>query len=135
MRRTVLLLIASALLAAGCGGEGQDAAAPPAAASSFAPAAKAAVRDVTSGDALLLDVRTDAEHRAGHAPEATHLPLARIQDGARPDVPKDRRIYVYCRTGRRAAVAADLLRKDGFTDVTNIGGLADWKKAGGAVSG
>ena len=134
MRRTVVLLVALALV--GCGGEDRDVAAPPAAASSsYATAAKAAVRDVEDGDALLLDVRTDAEHKAGHAPGVTHLPLARVEDGARPDVPKDRAIYVYCRTGRRAAIAVDLLRKDGFTDVTNIGGLKDWEKAGGAVSG
>ena len=99
----------------------------------FASAAEQAVRGVADDDAVLLDVRTAEEFAAGHAPEAIHLPLARIEAGERPDVAKGQAIYVYCRTGRRAAEAIDLLRDAGFTDLTNIGGLADWERAGGDV--
>ena len=126
------LPIAVALLAlAGCGG-GDDAQRP-AATTQFASVAAQAVRDVGADDAVLLDVRTDEEFAAGHAPGAVHLPLARIEAGERPDIGKDRKVYVYCRTGRRAAVAVEILREDGFSDLTNIGGLGDWERAGGDV--
>ena len=139
MRRIALTLLATAALA-GCGDDEapeRAAEAPPAAAQSesrYAEVAADAVREVEAGDAVLVDVRTAEEHAEGHAPEAVHLPLADIEAGERPDVAKDEPIFVYCRTGRRAQIAVDLLRRDGWTDVTNIGGLTDWQGAGGAVS-
>ncbi len=124
----MLLVLALAVLALGAAGCGADERPRPA---GFAAAASAAVRD---DDAVVLDVRTDEEHAAGHAPRAIHLPLAEIERGARPDVPKETKLFVYCRTGRRAGVAARILREAGFTDVTNIGGLRDWERAGGDVA-
>ena len=123
----IVSLLATALALAACGA---DERARPA---GFAPAAAAAVRDVGARDAVLLDVRTKGEVAAGRARRAVHLPLAEIERGARPDVAKDARIYVYCRTGRRAAVAVRILHDSGFTRVTNIGGLRDWRRAGGGV--
>ena len=130
--RIAALLLATATLVAGCGDEASPKAAP--AASSFAAAAERAVAEAGAGDAALLDVRTDEEVAAGRAAGAEHLPLARIEAGERPDLARDATIYVYCRTGRRAAVAVRELRADGYTDVTNIGGLADWERAGGRVT-
>ena len=130
--RVAALLFAVAALVAGCGDEAAPKAAP--ASSSFAAAAERAVAEVGAGDAVLLDVRTDEEVAAGRAPGAVHLPLARIEAGARPALARDAAIHVYCRTGRRAAVAVRALRADGYTDVTNIGGLADWERAGGRVT-
>jgi rhodanese-related sulfurtransferase len=135
----VAALLAAAMMAGlqGCGGaEERDAQARGAAAereSPYASAAARAVRDVRSGDAVLLDVRTPEEFEAGHAADVVHLPLQRLKAGERPDVPMDAKLYVYCRTGRRAAEAAALLRRAGYRDVTNIGGLSDWRAAGGAT--
>jgi rhodanese-related sulfurtransferase len=126
MRALLALLAAALLLVAGCGGDDEP---PEPRAASGSPA----VRAVAAGDATLLDVRTDEEWEAGHAAGAIHLPLADIQAGARPDVPKDAALYVYCRTGRRAGEAVQILERDGWTDVTNVGGLDDWERAGGAV--
>ena len=131
-------LLAAAMMAGlqGCGGEERDAQARGATAereSRYASAATRAVRDVRSGGAVLLDVRTRGEFDAGHAADVVHLPLQRLKAGERPDVPIDAKLYVYCRTGRRAAEAAALLRKAGYRDVTNIGGLSDWRAAGGAT--
>ena len=131
LRLGLLLCVALLALAlAGCGGDDAEG---PAATTQFASAATQAVRDVGADEAVLLDVRTDEEFAAGHAPGAIHLPLDRIEAGERPDIAKDRTVYVYCRTGRRAAVAIEILREDGFSDLTNIGGLADWERAGGDV--
>lgn len=129
MRSSWLLVVLAVLAVAGCGGD--DGAG--AGTSEFAAAAERAVRDVGAGDAALLDVRTDEEVGEGRAAGARHLPLARIEAGERPDLAKDRRLYVYCATGRRAAIAVRILRGDGYSDVTNIGGLADWERAGGDV--
>lgn len=129
--RPVLLALALILATAfaGCGGSDEQPRS-----DGFAAAATTAVRDVREPGAALLDVRTRAEVAEGKAPGAIHLPLARIEKGARPDVAKDARIYVYCRTGRRAGTAVKILREAGFKDVTNIGGLRDWERAGGDVA-
>ncbi len=40
---------------------------------------------------------------------------------------KDRPIVVYCRSGRRSAIAAETLTAMGFTDVSDFGGIDNWK--------
>lgn len=120
MRRVALLLAALSLLAAGCGGDDPT-------------AAERAVDAVRAGDAVLLDVRSDREFAAGHAADVRHLDHADVLDGARPKLARDATIYVYCRSGRRAAEVERILERDGWTDVTSIGGLRDWQAAGGAV--
>ena len=123
---------------AGCGGDEapqREAAGAVEARTSFAPAAERAVQAVEAGRAEVLDVRTDGERAAGHAEGSEHLPLAAIEAGEVPGVAKDAKLFVYCRTGRRAAEAVKLLRDAGYEDVTNIGGLADWDRAGGARAG
>ena len=118
-RRVLLLLFAiAAITVTACGGDDTD----------------PRVRAVEDGEATLVDVRTEGEWNDGHARDAIHLPLDDVKDGARPDVAKDRPILVYCRTGRRAAEAAEILERDGFTDVRNIGGLDDWERAGGRLA-
>lgn len=96
--------------------------------------ASAAVPAVKAGTATLIDVRTRKEWNAEHARRATLLPLDDIQAGAVPQDDVNATIYVYCRSGRRAETAVQVLRAAGFTNVTNIGGLADWKAAGGKTT-
>jgi hydroxyacylglutathione hydrolase len=46
------------------------------------------------------------------------------------DLPRDRPILVYCAGGYRSSIAASLLQRHGFADVTEIaGGLAAWEAA------
>ena len=69
-------------------------------------------REVTADDArrlvaegaLLLDVREDDEWQAGHAPEATHLPMSRIS-GSVSQLPRDRLIVCVCHVGARSAAS------------------------------
>ena len=81
----------------------------------------------------VLDVRTDAEYREGHVPGATLLPLADL--GARMnEVPKDRPVYVICRSGNRSAQASAQLVKAGYRQVFNVdGGMNAWTTAGYSV--
>ncbi|GGS01271.1 rhodanese-like domain-containing protein [Deinococcus sedimenti] len=78
----------------------------------------------------VLDVRTDAEYREGHVPGAALLPLADL--GTRMnEVPKDRPVYVICRSGNRSAQASAQLVKAGYTRVFNVdGGMNAWTSAG-----
>lgn len=75
---------------------------------------------------LIIDVRTEAEWNAGHIEGAILIPYESI--GARIEaVTKDRskRIYVYCRSGRRSKIAKESLEKLGYRDVVNLGSLED----------
>ena len=94
---------------------------------------QSAVELVRQGKAVLLDVRTDDEWKAGHAVGAVHFELARLQRGELPSIPKDAVVYVYCRSGGRAAQAKTILEQRGYANVTNLGGLANWQALGGAV--
>lgn len=77
---------------------------------------------------ILLDVRTQAEYDGGHIPGAVCLPVETFGDGELtvllPD--KQAEIFVYCRSGRRSAQAARLLTDQGYTAVTDFGGILDW---------
>jgi hydroxyacylglutathione hydrolase len=66
--------------------------------------------------ATILDVRTTMEYEAGHIEGALSIPYTRLR--ARLDeVPRDRRIFVHCGTGRRAGLAASYLQSEGLDAV------------------
>ena len=79
---------------------------------------------------LVIDVRTEAEWNNGHVEGAILIPYdvigKRIEAVAKD---KTKRIYVYCRTGRRSQIAKDSLEKLGYKDVKNLGSLEDASKA------
>ncbi len=89
--------------------------------------------DLTAG-ASLLDVRTKEEYEDGHFEGATLFPLQDIESGRLPDVAKDTTIYVYCRSGNRSSQASQLLKKAGYTNIVDLGGLSDVQKIGGDLS-
>lgn len=72
---------------------------------------------------LQIDVRTPDEYNTGHYPNALNHELDLMMQGNFPDVPKDTEIQVYCGSGSRAEMAKQLMVKNGFTDVINIGGF------------
>ena len=87
-------------------------------------------------DALVVDIREPNEYREGAIAGAIHVPRGmidlladheyierdvRLQDRSRP-------ILLYCRSGLRSVLAADVLQRMGFTDVVSMaGGITDWK--------
>ena len=82
------------------------------------------------GDAILLDVRTEAEWNEEHALGAIHIPIDQIESDYKLKLNPDLPIYIYCGSGKRAGVAKTFLDESGYSSI-NIGGLSDWKKAGG----
>ena len=78
---------------------------------------------------LVLDVRTEQEWRAGHLEGAILIPHDRIGQGIAAVAPdKKGRIYLYCRTGRRTALAFDVLKKAGYEDLVNLGTMENASK-------
>ena len=79
------------------------------------------------GEAVLIDVREPDEWAAGHAPEATHLPLG----GVNPDaVPSGTTVIAVCRSGNRSGRAAELLAAAGIPVHNLAGGMTAWAAAG-----
>ena len=81
----------------------------------------------------IIDVRTPAEYAEGHVEGAKLIPVDELADRL-AEVPKDRQLYVYCRSGKRSARAATLLASQGFEKVENVlGGILAWQAAGHPV--
>lgn len=76
----------------------------------------------------LLDVRQDWEYAEGHMPGARLLPLADLPDRL-GEVPKDRPVLAYCRSGKRSAAASGLLAGEGFDVLNILGGMTAWEGA------
>ena len=74
---------------------------------------------------FLLDVREEYEYQDGHIKGAINLPLREILE-KKDTLPKDKDIYVYCRSGHRSADAVNFLKSLGFEKIHNIeGGFID----------
>lgn len=79
---------------------------------------------------LLLDVRTAAEFAEGRVPGAINIPVQELE-ARLAELPRDRELVVYCRSGRRAATASALLREHGYTQVREMeGSLLAWREKG-----
>jgi len=87
------------------------------------------------GDALtIIDVRTPAEFAAGHLEGAVNADVEGGQFSAFiADLDKSAPYVVYCQSGRRAGIAAQAMVDAGFTEVYDLGGIADLQAAGYSV--
>lgn len=79
------------------------------------------VENLVKNKEFLLDVREDYEYQDGHIKGAVNLPLREILE-KKDTLPKDKDIYVYCRSGHRSADAVNFLKSLGFEKVHNIEG-------------
>ncbi|BCS54360.1 rhodanese-like domain-containing protein [Geobacter sp. SVR] len=76
---------------------------------------------VAAPQTVVIDVRTEAEWKAGHLEGAVLIPHDRIEQGITGVAPdKKTRIYLYCRTGRRTGLALEALKKAGYQDLVNL---------------
>lgn len=88
--------------------------------------------DVAAG-AKFYDVRTPEEYAAGRFVGADNWPLQVMQAGQLPNVAKDTKLYIHCQSGNRSAQAATILRQNGYTNVIDLGGLAEVRASGGEM--
>ncbi|CCO07934.1 rhodanese-like domain-containing protein [Desulforamulus hydrothermalis] len=82
---------------------------------------------INSGkDMLLIDVREPSEFQEGYLPGAVNIPLGQLENRLQ-EISKDKDVVLYCRSGRRSALAADIMVKNGFQRVFNLaGGILSW---------
>jgi phage shock protein E len=77
---------------------------------------------------FVLDVRTPEEFAAGHVPGAVNVPHDQLPNRL-ADVPRDKDVVVYCRSGRRSQIAADILTTNGFRRVSHLeGDIIAWQE-------
>ena len=90
------------------------------------------LRETPREDVLILDVRTPAEFARGHVPGARNIPHTEIADHLDELAPhKDKEIILYCQSGRRAGIAADILKANGFTNLAYMqGDMMGWMAKG-----
>jgi len=76
---------------------------------------------------VLLDVRTQEEYSEKHIPNSLLIPVEVIEEQASSKLTdKNAVIFVYCRSGRRSALASEALVKMGYAKVYDLGGINDW---------
>jgi len=90
-------------------------------------ATQTALRKIEEG-AFILDVRSKGEFAGGSFPGAVNIPIDLVPSQL-GQIPKNRPIVVYCSAGGRSASARDILLRNGYSDVTNAGGLNDLLRA------
>jgi rhodanese-related sulfurtransferase len=79
---------------------------------------------------LIVDVREENEYKSGHAEGSINLPLSKIEKGEISDI-KDfsGKVILVCRSGNRAGIALELLKKNGFKgSVVNGGAWSGYAK-------
>jgi rhodanese-related sulfurtransferase len=83
--------------------------------------------------AFVLDVRAPEEFVTGHVPGAVNIPYDQV--AARlAEVPKDKDVVLYCRSGRRAGMAAEALAANGYTRLKHLeGDMTAWIERGRPV--
>ena len=91
----------------------------------------AALQLINHKNALVLDVREEAEYKLGHILNSSHIPLGKLNERAGElEKYKEQPIVVVCRSGNRSGTACMVLGKRGFTQVYNLtGGVTAWQKA------
>lgn len=92
-------------------------------------------------DVFLLDVRTPSEFNSSHIEGATLIPVTNsfgsslspdnLLEARVDEVPENKKILVYCRSGHRSTSASNILVNAGYSQVYNmVGGINAWTGAG-----
>jgi rhodanese-related sulfurtransferase len=126
MTKALALLATLAALLVGCGSD-------PSAGSTVA--APEFLQVAAEPGVTVVDVRTPEEYAAGHLAGSVNVDVEGPDFTAAIETLDPQGAYaVYCRSGRRSALAADAMADAGFARVTNLsGGLVDLQSAGGQV--
>lgn len=82
--------------------------------------------DQVKTDSIFLDVRTEKEYENGTIQGATNFPLDSIRSRMN-ELPKDKRLAIFCKTGIRSYLAQRILVQNGFEVVNLSGGYDLWK--------
>ncbi len=72
-------------------------------------------------ESILIDARTHAEYEMGSIPSSVNIPVDEIRSRL-SEIPKDKKIIVYCAIGLRGYLAARILMQNGYSDVHSLSG-------------
>ncbi len=107
--------------------------------------AKTRIREVTAAEALdkhragtatFLDVRDAQEVNLGRIPGAVHISRGNLETKIEAAVPRDAEVVIYCASGNRSALAADVMQQMGYTNVCSLSsGFRGWAESGGDIDG
>lgn len=89
----------------------------------------AAAKALVASGAKVVDVRTPQEFASGHVPGAINIPYEEVGKRTAEIGPSSTQVVLYCRTGRRSAIAADALKKAGFQDLYDMQSVTNWPGA------
>ena len=84
----------------------------------------------SDANAVILDVRTDAEVADGIIPNAIHIDIHKDQGfiDELEALDKTKNYYVYCRSGNRSGQACAIMENLGFNNAYNLlGGMLEWQ--------
>lgn len=79
------------------------------------------VRSLVEENACIVDVREENEFAAGHLVNAVNIPLSELRERM-DEIPKDRPVYLHCRSSQRSYNAVMALQGNGYENVYNISG-------------
>jgi NADPH-dependent 2,4-dienoyl-CoA reductase/sulfur reductase-like enzyme/rhodanese-related sulfurtransferase len=79
------------------------------------------VRELVENNAFIIDVREKPEYARGHIKNAINIPLSEFRDRL-DEIPKDRPVYLHCRSSQRSYNAIMALQGLGYDNVINISG-------------
>jgi NADPH-dependent 2,4-dienoyl-CoA reductase/sulfur reductase-like enzyme/rhodanese-related sulfurtransferase len=79
------------------------------------------VRELVENNAFIVDVREKNEYERGHLINAVNIPLSELRDRV-DEIPKDRPVYLHCRSSQRSYNAVMALQNMGYDNVINISG-------------
>ena len=79
------------------------------------------VRELVESNACIVDVREPGEYNAGHLLNAVNIPLSQLRQRM-DEIPKDRPVYLHCRSSQRSYNAIMALQHCGFDNLYNIAG-------------
>jgi len=101
--------------------------------SGFKEVDPAYVEELAAKGARLIDVRTEAEVAQGVIDGAIHIPLHLLPLRA-ADIPQDKPVVIYCRSGARSAQACAFMASKGYGNMHNLaGGIMAWARSGNTL--
>jgi len=86
----------------------------------------AKAREAVENGALIVDVRTPQEFKEKHVVGAINLPIEEIMKG-HINLPKDKELVLYCRSGSRSATCAKVLKEQNWS-VYDVATQSDWER-------
>jgi NADPH-dependent 2,4-dienoyl-CoA reductase/sulfur reductase-like enzyme/peroxiredoxin family protein/TusA-related sulfurtransferase/rhodanese-related sulfurtransferase len=81
--------------------------------------------DLDGADKVLVDVRTEAEARAGTIPGAIIIPLHELRTRM-TELPRDKELIIFCQVGLRGYLACRILSQNGYNCKNLCGGYKTW---------